>query len=72
MLTLFYSIHTTGDSGRNLQGWDFVTPDAEEKGLRQQDRWQVVSSLSSFNPGVLEVSEVLEVMLMIAGDDGCG
>lgn len=43
---LFYSIHTTGDSGRNLQGRDFVTPDNEEKGLCQQDCWQVVSSLS--------------------------
>ncbi len=62
----FYSIHSTGDSGRNLQGRDFVTPDAQEKGLRQQDSWQVVSSLSSFIPEDLEVSQVLQVMLMMA------
>lgn len=62
-LAYFYSIHTTDNRGRNLQRWDFVATDAEEKGLCQQDSRQMVSSLS-----LLQVSQGFQ---RIRGDDRC-
>ncbi len=42
MDSLSYSIHTSGDSGRNISGWDPASRTAEKERLCQQDHRQVV------------------------------
>lgn len=39
------SLHTPGDSRRDLKGWNSITTGTEEEGLRQQDHRQVVGSI---------------------------
>lgn len=39
---IFNSIHSTESCGRHLKRWNYFTPDAKEKGLYQQDCWQMV------------------------------